>query len=82
MALIEMNPEDDLLPHDEDVTFENDKESAIVPLTDSPDAVVSPGPVGETTLLPKEETMGKSDFPPLTEVEKQPKIDEDLSPNT
>ena len=82
MAMIEMYPEDDLLPHDEDVTFENEKEAAIVPLTDSPDAVVSPGPVGETILPPKEETLGKSDFPPLTEIEKQPKIDEDLSPKS
>ena len=82
MATIEMIPEDDLLPHDEDVKFENEKEAAIVPLTESPDATVSPLPVGETIIPPKEETLGKSDFPPLTEEEKQPKIDEDLSPQS
>lgn len=80
MSQYEKDPEDEL-PHDEDVTFENEKESAIVPLTDSPDGVVSSTPVGETTLPSKEDTLGKSDFPPLTEEEKQPKIDEDLSPD-
>lgn len=74
-------PEDEL-PHDEDVKFERDKEAAIVPLTESENATVSETPVGETILPPKEETMGKSDFPALTEVEKQPKLDEDLSTKT
>lgn len=77
--MFEMNPEDDV-PHDEDVIFEKD-EAVLIPLTDSPDAVVSSTPAGETILPPKEETLGKSDFPPLTEEEKLPKIEEDLSPN-
>ncbi|MEO6915931.1 MAG: hypothetical protein ABI151_10015 [Chitinophagaceae bacterium] len=80
MAINDQSPGDEV-PHDEDVKFENEKEAAIVPLTDSPDAVVSSTPVGETIIPPKEDTLGKSDFPPLTEAEKQPKIDEDLSPN-
>ena len=74
----DLTPEDEL-PHDEDVKFERDKESAIVPLTEGEDATVSDRPVGETILPLKEDTLGKSDFPPLSEVDKQPKLDEDLS---
>lgn len=77
MATINLFPEDEL-PHDEDVQFERDKESKLEPLPQSDD----PGkdtPVGETILPPKEETLGKSDFPALSEEEKQPKLEDDLS---
>lgn len=58
--------------HDEDVLFERDKESAIVPLTEVLDPV-SPT-AGETTLPAKEDTLGNNDVKPLTEEEKQPKL--------
>ena len=64
---------DETVKHDEDVKFENNKESAIVPLTEAKDQK----PVtGETSIPPKEDTLGNSDFPPLTELEKQPKLPE------
>lgn len=73
------SPGEDLSP-DEDVQFERDKESQIVPLTETENAVSSDTPAGETTLPDKEETLGKSDFPPLSELEKKPKLDEELNP--
>lgn len=81
MLLDETNPEDELA-HDEDVKFERDKESAIVPLTENENAVVSEGALGETTIPPKEETLGKSDFLPLSETDKKPKLDEALNPKS
>lgn len=60
---------------DEDVQFERDKESTIIPLTES--ANDQPGNVpGESTLPAKEDTLGNSDFPPLTELEKKPKLED------
>lgn len=61
---------------DEDVQFERDKESAIIPLTESDnnEPVNTPG---ETILPAKEDTLGNSDFPPLTDLEKQPKLDDE-----
>lgn len=73
MATINLLPEDEL-SHDEDVKFEREKESMLEPLPQSTDPVA-----GETILPPKEETLGKSDFPPLSEEEKQPKLEDDLS---
>jgi hypothetical protein len=61
--------------HDEDVQFERDKESAIIPLTESVNDQPENTP-GESTLPTKEDTLGNSDFPPLTELEKQPKLDD------
>lgn len=73
-----MSPEkqdnDEAAKHDEDVKFERDKESAIVPLTDSQ---VKTEAVGETIIPLKEDTLGKSDFPPLTDLEKQAKLPEE-----
>ena len=60
---------------DEDVQFERDKESAIIPLTESDNDQPKNTP-GEGTLPTKEDTLGNSDFPPLTDLEKQPKIDD------
>lgn len=71
-------PDDDL-PLDEDVHFERDKEAKLEPLTQAGDAEIQAAPVGETTLPPKEETLGKSDFPALSDQEKQPKLEDDLS---
>ena len=71
-------PDDDL-PLDEDVHFEREKESKLEPLTQPGDAEIQASPVGETIIPPKEETLGKSDFPPLSEAEKQPKLEDDLS---
>lgn len=67
--------EDESPEHDEDVKFERDKESAIIPLTETMDTK-TPG-VGETTFPGKEETLGHSDFPALSELEKQPKLPEE-----
>lgn len=61
--------------HDEDVKFERDKESAIIPLTDTKDSK-TPG-VGETIIPGKEETLGNGDFPALSELEKKPKLPEE-----
>lgn len=66
------NPAEDH-KNDEDVKFENVKESAIVPLTESDDKTLASG---ETIIPAKEDTLGNSDFPPLTELEKQPKLPE------
>lgn len=63
--------------HDEDVAFERDKESAIVPLTDSDE---QPAKTPESPLQPKEDTMGTSDFPALSEEEKQPKLTDESQP--
>ena len=61
--------------HDEDVDFEVNKESAIVPLTDSePDE--SKDSYRDAAIPAKEDTMGTSDFPPLSELEKKPKLDD------
>jgi hypothetical protein len=63
------NNPDSTVKHDEDVKFELEKEPASVPLEDS-----STKAVGETIIPAKEDTMGNSDFPPLTESDKQPKL--------
>jgi hypothetical protein len=55
---------------DEDVAFERDKEPAVQPaLTPAPNKGV-----GETTVPAKEDTLGQSDFPPLSDEDKQPKL--------
>ena len=61
--------------HDEDVDFEVNKESTIVPLTES-DPDESKDSYKESGIPAKEDTMGTSDFPPLTELEKKPKLEE------
>lgn len=61
---------------DEDVQFERDKESVIIPLTESANDQPENTP-GESTLPAKEDTLGNSDFPPLTELEKQPKLNDE-----
>ena len=67
--------EPDEKKHDEDVEFEVNKESTIVPLTESePDE--SKDSYKDSGIPAKEDTMGTSDFPPLTELEKKPKLDE------
>lgn len=63
--------EDEPVKHDEDVKFEGNAEAAIIPLTDT--AAKNVG-VGETIIPAKEDTLGNSDFPPLTDLEKQPKL--------
>ncbi len=65
----ETTDEENTVKHDEDVKFELEKEPAIVP----PDEGATK-PVGETILPAKEDTLGNSDFPPLTESDKQPKL--------
>ncbi len=72
---METNKPEETIKHDEDVTFERDKESTLVPLTETTDPVSPTG--GETILPPKEDTLGASDFKPLTEEEKQPKLNEE-----
>jgi hypothetical protein len=66
---------DPVKKHDEDVDFEVNKEAAIVPLTDS-DQDETKDSYNEAAIPAKEDTMGTSDFPPLTELEKQPKLEE------
>ena len=73
------NIPDDELPLDEDVHFEREKEAKLEPLTQPGDLEIQAAPAGETTLPPKEETLGKSDFPALSEQEKQPKLEDDLT---
>lgn len=71
---------DDATKHDEDVKFERDKESLITPLTSEENEQSSKGTIDEIPIPPKEDTLGNSDFPPLSELEKQPKLkDEDES---
>ena len=70
----------DPVKHDEDVKFERDKESLITPLTaDESEQSSKEGTIVEIPGPSKEDTLGNSDdFPPLTELEKQPKLpDED-----
>lgn len=74
MELHQINPVTNA-HQDEDVQFERDKESAIVPLTES-DNDQPKNTQGESTLPAKEDTLGNSDFPPLTELEKQPKLED------
>jgi len=69
MQTTTQNP-DEPVKHDEDVDFENVKEATIIPLTESKKTPKT----GETTIPPKEDTLGNSDFPPLTELDKQPKL--------
>ena len=70
-----MNPEtnnhNETVKQDEDVKFEMEKEPAMAPLN-----VTAPKDkaVGETIIPAKEDTLGNSDFPPLTESDKQPKL--------
>ncbi len=61
---------------DEDVQFERDKESSIIPLTES-DNNLPDHTQGESVLPSKEDTLGNSDFPPLTDLDKQPKLDDE-----
>ncbi len=69
----ETTNQDKTVKHDEDVKFEQEKEPLIIPLTDGESKTT-----GETIIPLKEDTLGNSDFPPLTELEKQPKLpDED-----
>lgn len=77
MELQHLKPNNDS-KQDEDVQFERDKESTIIPLTESQN--VNPQDnVSENPLPAKEDTMGNSDFPPLTELEKQPKLEDEES---
>lgn len=70
---------DNTVKHDEDVKFERDKESLITPLTAEESSQSSKeNTIDEIPIPAKEDTLGKSDFPPLTEMDKQPKLqDED-----
>ena len=56
---------------DEDVKFEIEKESTM--------GTHTPGGGNQTqsTIPGKEDTLGHSDFPPLSELEKQPKLQEE-----
>lgn len=75
MELHQANPVSDH-NQDEDVQFERDKESAIIPLTES-DNDQPKDTQHESTLPAKEDTLGNSDFPPLSELEKQPKLEDE-----
>jgi len=75
MELHQINPVTNV-EQDEDVQFERDKESAIVPLTESADDQLE-NTQGESVLPAKEDTLGNSDFPPLTDLEKQPKLEDE-----
>ncbi len=61
---------DEPIKHDEDVKFELEKEPAIAP-TENQEKNQH---VGETIIPPKEDTLGNSDFPPLTKKDKEPKL--------
>jgi len=69
--------EDEGLKQDEDAQFEQDNELAAgIQVPDADDA--SKQSMLEGTLPAKEDTLGNSDFPPLSELDKQPKLqDED-----
>lgn len=75
MELHQKNPGTEA-EQDEDVQFERDKESAIIPLTESASQQPENTP-GESVLPTKEDTLGNSDFPPLTDLDKQPKLEEE-----
>jgi len=67
----ETNNQDETVKQDEDVRFELEKEPALAPIN----AMTSRDKaVGETIIPAKEDTLGNSDFPPLTESDKQPKL--------
>ena len=61
--------------HDEDVDFEVNRESAIVPLTESEEDETKDS-YKDSGIPAKEDTMGTSDFPPLSERDKKPKLEE------
>lgn len=61
MELSQQKP-DNTAAQDEDVQFERDKESTIIPLTESGDDQ-SKNSATEGVLPTKEETLGNSDFP-------------------
>ncbi len=65
----ETTNQDKTVKHDEDVKFEQEKEPLIIPLPEGESKTV-----GETIIPLKEDTLGNSDFPPLTDLEKQPKL--------
>ena len=62
---------DNTVEHDEDVKFEMEKEPAIPPLSTTQ---AKDKEVGETTIPAKEDTLGNSDFPPLSDKDKEPKL--------
>ncbi|MEJ7767447.1 MAG: hypothetical protein WKF89_06530 [Chitinophagaceae bacterium] len=68
---------DDVVRQDEDVQFERDKESLITSLTSEENDQSNKDPLEENPVPAKEDTMGNSDFPPLSELDKQPKIHDD-----
>jgi hypothetical protein len=65
----ETTNQDKTVKHDEDVKFELENEPLIIPLTNGESKIT-----GETIIPLKEDTLGNSDFPPLTDLEKQPKL--------
>lgn len=75
MELNQINPVT-VAKQDEDVQFERDKESVIIPLTESTKDQPK-DTQAESPLPAKEDTLGNSDFPPLTELEKQPKLEDE-----
>lgn len=72
------NPQksDSTVKHDEDVEFERDKESLFTPLTADENEQSSKDTIDQIQIPAKEDTLGNSDFPPLTELDKQPKLQE------
>ncbi len=68
---LETTNQDKPVKHDEDVKFELEKEPLIISL---PEGEGETREVGETIIPLKENTLGNSDFPPLTDLDKQPKL--------
>jgi hypothetical protein len=74
---VDNEKEQEGVKHDEDVKFEVNKEAAIVPLTES--GSDEPKISYEEAAIPaKEDTMGTSDFPPLSEMDKKPKLEDNV----
>jgi hypothetical protein len=65
--------QDEPAKHDEDVTFELEQEHAVI----QPSLVKGKDKeVGETIIPVKEDTLGNSDFPPLSDTDKEPKLND------
>ncbi len=75
MEITNQHPDDPVKP-DEDVKFEVEKES----LMGSHSAKEEEQPqhsIEENAIPAKEDTLGNSDFPPLSEKDKQPKLQDE-----
>lgn len=67
--------ENESLKKDEDANFEQENELTMSALPDESEAPKQS--MIEGTLPAKEDTLGNSDFPPLTEQDKQPKLQDE-----